>query len=259
MCLGCNIHVMMQDLEEGNGSCLPHGLSILNTYTEMTTMNKWVAVLVKNLTAVSITFTKGVKITWFIAAIAIPQVGVVPGTLEKLDKMQGIQRTKTSVEQRKEALFQQQDLSGLLAEYNNIISFDPWKLGYTNLAKHEINVIDNEPFTERFWRIPPPMGDEAHAHVKEVLETGMIYPSQGPLCNAVLLVCKKDRGLHFCIDFHKLNARTKKYFCLLPLMQESIKSLAGSGYFSCLELKIGFGRLQWMRFQSNTPLLLWET
>ena len=43
----------------------------------------------------------------------IPQVGVVPKTLEKLDEMQGIQKTKRSVEQRKEALFQQLDLSGL--------------------------------------------------------------------------------------------------------------------------------------------------
>ena len=46
------------------------------------------------------------------------------------------------------------------------------------------------------------MVDEVHAHVKEMLEVGTICPSQSPWCNAVVLVCKKDGGLCFCIDFH---------------------------------------------------------
>ena len=48
---------------------------------------------------------------------------------------------------------------------------------------------------------PPLMIDEDHAHVKEMLEAGAICPSQSPWCNVVVLVHKKDRGLHFCIDF----------------------------------------------------------
>ena len=63
---------------------------------------------------------------------------------------------------------------------------------------------------ERFWRIPPPMVDEVHAHVKEMLEMGTICPSQSLWCNVVVLVCRKDGGLWFAINFHKLNARTKK-------------------------------------------------
>ena len=52
------------------------------------------------------------------------------------------------------------------------------------------------------------MVEEVRAHVKEMLEVGAIHPSQSPWCNAVMLVRKKDGGLHFCIDFCKLNART---------------------------------------------------
>ena len=47
--LGSNMHMMMQILEGGDGPCLPHSLSVMNTYTEMTTRSKWVAVVVKNL------------------------------------------------------------------------------------------------------------------------------------------------------------------------------------------------------------------
>ena len=70
-----------------------------------------------------------------------------------------------------------------------------------------------------------------------------IHPSQSPWCNAVVLVCKKDGGLHFCIDFHKLNARTKKDSYLLPQIQEAIESLVGAGCFSCLDLKVGFWQI----------------
>ena len=113
MLLGNNMHVMMQTLKGGDGSCLPHGLSVMNTYTEVTTGSKWAAVIVKSLMAIPITIAKGIKVTWVVATNAVLQMEVAPGTLEKLHKMQGIQRTRMSVEWRREVLFQQLDLSGL--------------------------------------------------------------------------------------------------------------------------------------------------
>ena len=87
------------------------------------------------------------------------------------------------------------------------------------------------------------MVDEVWAHVKEMLEVGAICPSQSPWCNAVILVCKKDRGLHFCIDFCKLNARTKKDSYQLPQIQEAIGKIGEMGCFSCLNLKAGFWQI----------------
>ena len=57
MLLGHNMHVMMQNLKEGDRLCLPYSLSIINTYTKVTTRNKWVAVIVKNLMVIPITIT----------------------------------------------------------------------------------------------------------------------------------------------------------------------------------------------------------
>ena len=230
MFLGSNMHMMTQTVEEGDSPCLPHRLSVMNTFTKMITRSKLVAVVVKNLTAALITITKAVKIAGVVAAKAILQVKISPATLEKLDKMQGIQRYTMSVEKRRETLFQQLDLSGLegwspqncaathtlLAEYHGIFSLEPGELGSTNLAKHEIKVTDDEPFKGRFQRIPPPMVDEVHSHVKKMLEVAAIHPSQICWCNAIVLVSKKERGLHFCIDFHKLNMRTKKDSYPLP-------------------------------------------
>ena len=111
------------------------------------------------------------------------------------------------------------------------------------LVKHEIRVVGGEPFKKRLQRIPPLMVDEVHVHVKEMLEMGAICSSQSPWYNAFVLVFKKDRGLHFCIDFCKLNARTKKDSYPLPQIQETIESLVGAGYFTCLDLKVGFWQI----------------
>ena len=91
------MHMMMQTLEGGNGPCLPHGLSVTNTYTEMTAGSKQVAIMVKNLTATSITITKAINVTQVVAVNEVPQVEVAPGTFEKLDEIQGIQQTWMSV------------------------------------------------------------------------------------------------------------------------------------------------------------------
>ena len=119
---------------------------------------------------------------------------------------------------------QQLDLSGLegwpgtnhasthalLTGYHDIFSLKPGELGCTGLAKQEIRVVDDEPFKERLLRIPPPMVEEVRVHMKEILESGAIHPSQSPWGHAIVLVRKKDGGLHFCINMLKLNVRTKK-------------------------------------------------
>ena len=90
MLLGNNIYVMTQAPEKGKEPCLPHGLSVANTYTEMTTRSRCLAIVIKNQTAAPIIIGKGIKIAWVVAANGVPHVEVMPGTLEKLDKMQGM-------------------------------------------------------------------------------------------------------------------------------------------------------------------------
>ena len=87
---GKNMYIMMQAPEKGGEPCLPHGLCVVNTYTGMTAGSKCVAVVIKNQMAVLVMIGKGIKITQVVAANRVPPVEVMPGTLEKLDEMQGI-------------------------------------------------------------------------------------------------------------------------------------------------------------------------
>ena len=82
------------------------------------------------------------------------------------------------------------------------------------------------------------------SHLKEMLEADAIRPSQSAWCNTVVLVRKKDGGLRFCIDFHRLNACTKKDSYPLPQIQEALESLVDAGYFSWLDLKSRFWQIR---------------
>ena len=93
-------------------------------------------------------------------------------------------------------------------------------------------------------KFPSPMVDEVRNHLREMLESGAIRPSQSAWCNAVVLVRKKDGSLQFCIDFQHLNAHMRKDSYPLPQIQEVLESLVGANHFSCLDLKSGVWQIR---------------
>ena len=86
--------------------------------------------------------------------------------------------------------------------------------------------------------------EEVREHIQEMLDGGVICLSQSPWCNTVVLVHKKDGGLRFCIDFHRLNSRTKKDAYPLLRMQETMESMVGTRFFSTMDLKSGFWQVK---------------
>ena len=139
-----------------------------------------------------------------------------PGSLQVQDEAcPNPQTPKLMIRQRHGKLFNELDLSGLdswapeladkacclLAEYHDVFSLDLAELGCTHSTEHTIKVTDDTPFKERFRWIPPPMVEEVRDHLREMLESSAIRPSQSAWCNAAILVRKKDGSLHFCIDF----------------------------------------------------------
>ena len=106
----------------------------------------------------------------------------------------------------------------LLMEFHHVFSLELNEMGCTDTAEHTIKLLtgEDEPFKERFRHIAPHEVEEVRQHIQEMLDGGAIRPSQSPWCNAVILVRKKDGALRFCIDFRRLNARTKKDSHPLP-------------------------------------------
>ena len=157
-------------------------------------------------------------------------------------------------EERKKVLLEKVDFSPLEAEgeavveqakdlftrYHDVFSLYETDLGKTNLIEHTIKLEDSTPFKERFRRIPPHLLDEVKKEIKNMLKIGVIKPSESPWTNAVVLARKKEGELRMCIDFRKLNARTTKDAYAIPRIDEVMTNLAGSSWFSSLDLKSGF-------------------
>ena len=60
----------------------------------------------------------------------------------------------------------------------------------------------------------------------------------------MVLVRKKDGGLRFCIDLHKLNNRTVKEGYSLPHIEDTLDCLLGAEWFFTLDLKSGYWQVE---------------
>ena len=131
----------------------------------------------------------------------------------------------------------------LVLAYHDVFTLENNELGCTSAIEHEIRIENDEPFKERFRRIPLLLLEEVCTSLRE-LEAGVICPSQSPWCNVVVLVLKKDGTLHFCVDFRHLNAHTKKDSYPLPRIQEALESVVGSAHYSSMDFKSGFWQIK---------------
>ena len=83
----------------------------------------------------------------------------------------------------------------MIHEFACIFSQDDSDLGKTSIVKHSIKVNDFVPFKEQYRCIPPRMYEEVKVHIQEMLDVGVIRPSNSPWASAVVLAQKKDGKL----------------------------------------------------------------
>ncbi|MBW0566837.1 hypothetical protein O181_106552, partial [Austropuccinia psidii MF-1] len=74
------------------------------------------------------------------------------------------------------------------------------------------------------------------SYILENLEKGFIRASSSSTGAPVLFVKKKDGGLCLCVDYHKLNAVTRKNSYPVPPMNQLLTVFNGSTIFSKIDL-----------------------
>ena len=209
-------HVMVTpighaELKQDRVCPLPPGLQVLHAYTTLMAGCKQISIVVRNMTDQAIFLKKGVRVVHVVSAVLAPP----EETPSTQDEDAQTLKERMTVQEHQDKLLEKLNLDGLsqwtpcnaaiarelLLSYHDAFALEPDELGCTSAIEHKIHLSDEEPFKERFRRIPPPLLEEVCASLRDMLEAGAIRPSQSPWCNAMVLVWKKDGSLRFCIDF----------------------------------------------------------
>lgn len=140
-------------------------------------------------------------------------------------------------------LEEQAEVRALLEKYSSVFSMHDGDLGCTNLISHGIPLLDDVPVRQRYRRIPPSEYEVVKAHINQLLETQVIRESCSPYASPIVLVKKKDGSLRLCVDYRHLNSKTRRDAFPLPRIEETLDSLAGSRWFSTMDLASGYNQV----------------
>ena len=132
----------------------------------------------------------------------------------------------------------------LLVAYRDVFAADKTDFGRTNQIQHQIETGGASPVRQRSRRIAPTQREETTKMLQDMLNKQIIQPSTSPWASPIVLVRKKDGTLRFCVDYRKLNALTRKDAYPLPRIDDALDTLAGSKWFTTLDLISGYWQVE---------------
>ncbi|CAM4652369.1 unnamed protein product [Caretta caretta] len=133
---------------------------------------------------------------------------------------------------------QQQQIQELCTSFTPMFSAIP---GRTERAYHSIDTGDARPIRAQPYRMAPQAKTAIEREIKDMLQMGVIRPSESPWASPVVLVPKPDGEIQFCVDYHKLNAVTHPDNYPMPRTDELLEKLGRAQFISTLDLTKGVG------------------
>ena len=140
---------------------------MLHAYTCLKNGSGKVSLVVRNMSDSHLFLKNGVLVVQVMSASPVPPTELSP----EMEAVLGMEARPEpmSVVVRQEKLLEKLNLDGLAH----------WSPGNA-VAVRELCIENGEPFKEWFWHIPPPLLEEVHTSLQDMLEVGVIHPSQLP-------------------------------------------------------------------------------
>jgi hypothetical protein len=132
----------------------------------------------------------------------------------------------------------------LVEEFNDVFK-EPKGLPPSWSHDHQIILHEGaKPTCVRPYWYPYYQNEEIERLVGEMLNTGVIRPSQSPYSSPVLLVRKADGSWRMCVDYRALNQETIKDKYPIPNIDELLDKLFGAVIFSKFNLRSGYHQIR---------------
>ncbi|KAL2230686.1 UNVERIFIED_CONTAM: Transposon Ty3-G Gag-Pol polyprotein [Sesamum indicum] len=132
----------------------------------------------------------------------------------------------------------------LLQQYKDVFQ-EPKSLPPERSIEHSIELLPEAiPKKQYPYRYAYGQKTEIEKLVREMLENGIIRPSQSSFASPVLLVKKKDGGWRLCVVYRYLNKLTVKHKFPIPVIDELLDELYGAKFFSKIDLRSGYFQIR---------------
>ena len=146
----------------------------------------------RNLTSKTIHLAPGRCVARVAAANEVPEAMPSPELAKALDETLPKEAPKLTIKERQKLLMELLRQEGrlerlkewplelalkferMLMEHHHIFSLDKNEIGCTDMAEHIIELMDDEPFKERFQQIAPPLLEEVRENLQDMLHGGAI-------------------------------------------------------------------------------------
>jgi len=139
---------------------------------------------------------------------------------------------------------QQKELLALLDEYSMCFSELP---GFTSVVTHNITLLDGfKPKRLPAYRVPERLKAEVSRQIREMLDNGIIRPSQSPMASPLVCVMKgRDGcdGVRLAVDYRYVNKYTRDDAYPMPDLQSIFQSVSKSKIITVCDMKSGYWQL----------------
>ena len=129
-------------------------------------------------------------------------------------------------------------------EYLTVFAANTKAPSFTGNVEHIIDTGDAAPIKQRSYRTSHAEQIIQSKEIKEMLDNGIIRPSDSEWSSPVVMVTKRDGSVRFCIDYRRVNEVTKKDSYPLPRISETLDVLHGAKYFSTIDFASGYWQIK---------------
>ena len=133
---------------------------------------------------------------------------------------------------------QRQQLLQLLDEFTEQFDDRP---GRCDAVMHRIQTTDGfVPRQMRPYRVPDAFKPEVDRQIQDLLDKGLIRPSNSPMASPIVCVAKKDGGVRIACDYRYLNSFTVDDAYPMPTIDEVLRSIGKGQFISTFDAKSGY-------------------